>query len=75
MSGLSDASGLSLTFTRPRALPDVLCIGEAGGDMAAWEALAPEITTAGALETVRFYDPAAPAGTKRILRARFVRPE
>ncbi len=68
-------NGLSLTFTRPADLPDVIYAAEASDDLDGWQDVPLEVLEPGATETVRALDPPA-AGIRlhRFIRLRFERP-
>ncbi len=64
--------GLSITFTRPAALPDVVYGAESSGDFTTWAPLTLEIIQTGDIETLRARDPLTTGDpTRRFLRLRF----
>lgn len=72
LTGLLDPGGFSITFTRPANLPGIHYAAEASGDLTTWSPVPLEITTPGAVETVRASEPFGPAAM-RCLRLRFER--
>jgi hypothetical protein len=72
-----DATGhLTLTLTRPKALPGVLYFGEATNDLASWPTSVPiEILADGDPQTIRLTDPLGTADSaQRFLRLRVTAP-
>jgi len=70
-----DAMGLSLTFTRPAGLPDVIYAAESSSGLDDWTAIPLEIINVGDPETVRARDPLTSGDrSKRFLRLRFQSP-
>lgn len=72
-----DATGhLTLTLTRPKALPDVLYFGEATGALTEWPTSVPlEILADGDPQTIRLTDPLGTSdGGQRFLRLRATSP-
>ncbi len=68
-----DATGhLTLTFTRPKALPNMTYRGEVSGDLASWLSLdTPELLIDGDPQTFRFRDPVGTdASAQRFIRLR-----
>ncbi|MEO6753646.1 MAG: S8 family serine peptidase [Chthoniobacteraceae bacterium] len=69
-----DGSGLSLTFSRPKALPDVTYIAESSESLAAWVPLSIELITDGPTQTLRARDPLVSGDpARRFIRLRFTR--
>lgn len=52
-----DANGLTLTFTRPKGLPNVTYGAESSDNMVNWTPLTVEVVTDGPVQTVRVRDP------------------
>ncbi len=72
-----DATGhLTLTFTRPKALPDVIYSGEAGPDLLTWPTAALiEVLDQNDPQTFRITDPVSTGdGARRFLRLRVTTP-
>ena len=70
-----DANGLSLTFTRPANLPDVLYSAESSDALGNWAPVPLEVIEEGDPETLRARDPLTTGDpSKRFLRLRFERP-
>ncbi len=70
-----DASGLSITFTRPANLLDVSYGAESSDDLTHWSPIPLEILLSGPTETVRARDPLTTGDPfRRMLRLRFERP-
>jgi hypothetical protein len=71
---VADANGLSLTFTRPKDLPNVTYTAESSADMITWTPLALIVIQDGPVQTVRALDPLT-TGTpdRRFIRLRFTR--
>lgn len=68
-----DATGhLTLTFTRPKALPNISYRGEVSGDLASWLSLdTPDLLADGDPQTLRFRDPVGTdASAQRFIRLR-----
>jgi endonuclease/exonuclease/phosphatase family metal-dependent hydrolase len=74
VTGVMDAGGFSITFTRPANLPGIQYAAEVSGDLTTWSPVPLELVTPGAVETLRARDPfgSAPFGF-RCLRLRFER--
>lgn len=72
-SGLSepvrDANGLTLTFTRPKDLPNVVYSAVSSDDMSTWYPLTLEVINDGAVQTIRVRDPLSSGNANR----RFIR--
>ncbi|MFM7604202.1 MAG: peptidylprolyl isomerase, partial [Prosthecobacter sp.] len=71
---LRDANGLTLTFTRPKDLPDVLYGAESSESLAAgsWNSRPVEVITDGAIQTIRVRDPLTTGSPeRRFIRLRF----
>jgi len=69
-----DASGLTLTFTRPNDLPDVTCAAESSDDLILWNPLPVELVADGNVQTMRVCDPLTTGDpARRFLRLRFTR--
>ena len=67
-----DASGLTLSFTRPTNLPDVTYIAESSDGLATWSPVPLEVLETGIVETVRARDPLTTGEpSRRFLRLRF----
>ena len=67
-----DASGLTLTFTRPANWPDVTYIAESSDGLGTWSPVPLEVLVTGAIETVQARDPLTTGDpTHRFLRLRF----
>ncbi|MFN0129401.1 MAG: S8 family serine peptidase [Verrucomicrobiales bacterium] len=73
VGGGLDDDGLALTFTRPKALPDVEYLAEASSDLVSWVALPLMVISDGPIQTVRAVDPSATAADRRFLQLRVVR--
>lgn len=74
LTGSLGPSGFSITFTRPKGLPDVTYAAESSADLAAWTPVTLTIITDGPVQTVRVTDPlnlGDPA--RRFLRLKFTR--
>lgn len=71
---VQDANGLSLTFTRPKDLPDVVYTAESSTDMITWTPLTLTLVQDGPVQTLRVTDPLT-NGTpeRRFIRLRFTR--
>ncbi len=70
-----DANGLTLTFTRPANLPDVIYAAESSTTLDNWSPVPLEITQPGDPETVRARDPLTSGDpANRFLRLRFETP-
>lgn len=69
-----DASGFSLTFTRPKALPDVIYAAEASDDLVTWYPLTLELVADGPVQTMRVRDDLS-TGTpsRRFIRLKFTK--
>lgn len=74
VGGGLDDEGLALTFTRPKALPDVEYLAEASSDLVSWVALPLVVVSDGPFQTVRAVDPSVAAADRRFLQLRVVRP-
>ncbi len=64
-----DANGLTLTFTRPKGLPNVIYGAEGSDNMVTWSPLTVELVTDGPVQTVRVRDPLTTGNPAR----RFIR--
>ncbi len=53
LSSALDDAGLTLTFTRPKALPDVIYSAESSTDFLTWNPLTLELVADGAVQTLR----------------------
>ncbi len=77
-SGLTpvrDGNGLTLTFTRPKDLPDVVYGAESTDSLAGWGALTVELVTDGPVQTLRVRDPLTSGNPdRRFIRLIFNRP-
>lgn len=74
LSGVLDAVGFSITFTRPDDLPGISYFAEATGDFLTWSPVPLEILTPGPIETVRAREPfGGNPSVPRFLRLRFER--
>ena len=70
-----DADGLSITFSRPANLPDVLYGAESSTDLSTWSQLTLEMLVPGSIETLRARQPFDNrTSSQRFLRLRFTRP-
>ena len=70
-----DANGLTLIFTRPENLPDVIYAAESSDELGNWSPVPLEVITPGDPETVRARDPLTTGDpSKRFLRLRFEKP-
>lgn len=70
-----DGNGLTLTFTRPADLPDVIYIAESSDNLGNWSPVPLEIIEPGDPETVRARDPLTSGDpSKRFMRLRFQTP-
>ena len=69
-----DSNGLSITFTRPAGLSDVIYTAESSDGLGAWSPVPLEVLATGAIETVRACDPLATGDpSRRFLRLLFER--
>ncbi|MEQ1852046.1 MAG: S8 family serine peptidase, partial [Chthoniobacteraceae bacterium] len=69
-----DGSGLSLTFTRPRALPDVTYGAESSDGLGTWNPLSIELLIDGPIQTLRARDAIIDGNPAcRFIRLRFTR--
>ena len=72
--GVRDASGLTLTFTRPKALPDVIYSAESSQDLVTWTPVTIVLVTDGPTQTMRAVDPLTSGDPGcRFIRLRFSR--
>jgi cyclophilin family peptidyl-prolyl cis-trans isomerase len=70
-----DANGLTLTFTRPKDMPDVTYGAQSTDNLDGWDALTLEIVTDGPVQTLRARDPLTSGNpSRRIMRLIFDRP-
>jgi hypothetical protein len=66
--------GVSITFTRPKDLPDVTYSAESSTDLISWTPVTIMLVTDGLTQTMRATDPVTSGDlTKRFLRLRFSR--
>ncbi|MBX7207506.1 MAG: S8 family serine peptidase [Verrucomicrobiaceae bacterium] len=66
--------GFSLTFTRPKGLPDVTCAAESTTDLITWTPLTLTVVTDGPVQTVRVTDPLTSGDvSRRFVRLKFTR--
>lgn len=69
-----DANGLTLTFTRPAGLPEILYAAESSDGLGIWSPVPLEVIGTGAIETIRARDPLTEGDTgRRFIRLRFER--
>lgn len=69
-----DGNGLSLTFTRPAGLSDVIYAAESSDGLGTWTQVPLEILSTGEVETVRARDPLTSGDpSKRFIRLKFTR--
>ena len=69
-----DANGLSITFTRPKGLPDVTYAAESSIDLINWTPVTITLVSDGPVQTMRATDPVTSGDlSKRFLRLRFTR--
>ncbi len=69
-----DGDGLTLTFTRPKALPDVGYFAECASDFGTWDPLSLELLADGPVQTLRARDPLTSGDpASRYIRLRFER--
>ncbi|MEI6676059.1 MAG: MBG domain-containing protein, partial [Verrucomicrobiota bacterium] len=67
-----NSNGLSLVFTRPANLPDVIYSAEASDNLGTWSPVVLEVIAQGAIETVRARDPLLSGNlSRRFLRLCF----
>ena len=67
-----DAGGLSLTFTRPKGLPDVTYAAESSTDLVSWTPITITLVTDGPTQTMRTMDPLTTGNPGcRFIRLRF----
>ncbi len=52
-----DANGLTLLFTRPKALPDVTCAAQSTDSLGIWNPVTLEVISDGPVQTIRARDP------------------
>jgi cyclophilin family peptidyl-prolyl cis-trans isomerase len=70
-----DANGLTLTFTRPKDMPDVTYGAQSTDNLDGWDALTLEIVTDGPVQTLRARDPLTSGNpSRRFLQLIFDRP-
>jgi cyclophilin family peptidyl-prolyl cis-trans isomerase len=70
-----DANGLTLTFTRPKGMPDATYGAQSTDNLNGWNALTLEIVTDGPVQTLRARDPLTNGNpSRRIMRLIFDRP-
>jgi len=65
LAGVRDADGFSLTFTRPKDLPDVVYSAESSDDLVNWTPLTIQLITDGPTQTLRVVDPLTSGNTSR----------
>ena len=69
-----DSKGLSITFTRPAGLSDVIYAAESSDGLGTWSEVPLEVLATGDIETVRACDPLTTGDpSRRFLRLRFER--
>ena len=69
-----DASGLTLTFTRPKALPDVTYSAVSSENLPTWSPLTLELLSDGPIQTLRARDPLTTGNaSQRFIRLQFAR--
>jgi len=67
--------GLTLTFQRPRGLPDVIYAAESSDDLIHWTPRAVELLVDGPVQTMRAVDPLTTGDVaRRFMRLRFTKP-
>ncbi len=74
---IRDANGLTLTFTRPKDLPDVIYGADSSESLEAgsWNSLPVQVITDGAMQTIRVRDPLTTGSPeRRFIRLRFSLP-
>ncbi len=70
-----DANGLTLTFTRPKDLPDVTYAAESTDNLSGWNPVVLEVMTDGPVQTVRARDALSSGDpSRRMMRLIFSRP-
>ncbi|MEY5013045.1 MAG: hypothetical protein RLY69_760, partial [Verrucomicrobiota bacterium] len=70
-----DSTWLTLTFTRPPSLPDVVYAAESSSDLQEWSPVDIEVINSGETESVRARIPISTGeSAKRMMRLRFTRP-
>ncbi len=70
-----DANGLTLNFTRPKDMPDVIDGAQSTDDLAIWNARTLEVISDGPVQTMRVRDPLTTGNpSRRIMRLIFDRP-
>jgi cyclophilin family peptidyl-prolyl cis-trans isomerase len=70
-----DANGLTLNFTRPKDMPDVIDGAQSTDDLAIWNAQTLEVISDGPVQTMRVRDPLTSGNpSRRIMRLIFDRP-
>ncbi|MFZ9941259.1 MAG: MBG domain-containing protein, partial [Luteolibacter sp.] len=70
-----DSTWLTLTFTRPPSLPDVIYAAESSSDLLEWSPVDIEVINSGETESVRARIPISTGeSAKRMMRLRFTRP-
>lgn len=70
-----DANGLTLNFTRPKDMPDVIYGAQSTDDLAIWNARTLEVISDGPVQTMRVRDPLTNGNpSRRIMRLIFDRP-
>ncbi|MCF7789341.1 MAG: MBG domain-containing protein [Prosthecobacter sp.] len=62
---IADANGLTLTFTRPKDLPDVSCSAESTDSLGSWTPITLELVSDGAVQTWRARDTLATGNANR----------
>jgi|GEM_PF-850530 len=73
-SSVRGSDGLSVTFTRPKNLPDVVYAAESSDDMVHWSPVALQLMTDGPTQTMRAIDPLTSGNTaQRFIRLVFTR--
>ena len=60
-----DVNGLTLIFTRPKALPNVTYTAQSTDSLGAWNAVTLEVITDGPMQTIRARDPLTSGNTSR----------
>lgn len=75
LTATRDENGLTLVFTRPSGLADVVYSAESSDGLGSWTPVPLEVLTTGETETVRARDPlTAGDASRRFIRLRFARP-
>jgi hypothetical protein len=74
LSASLGADGLTITFTRPKDLPDVTYAAESSGDLVTWSPVTITLVTDGSTQTLRATDPnTSSTASHRFLRLKFTR--